>query len=162
MADKTSILELLDSKKITYSLIEHAPVFTVAEADALDFPAEMVGSKNLFLRDKKDGRFFLILTKGDKHVDLKKLKQQLLAKTLTFATPEHLEQYLGLYPGAVSPFGILNDEARGVEVLIDEDLRNVTTFGAHPNTNNATLILSICDIVKIIEDHGNSVAFLEF
>jgi len=90
-------------------------------------------------------------------VNLKELRGLLDSRPLRFASEEELSHYLGLQKSAVSPFGILNDTERKVEVIIDEDLLPLHNIGIHPNQNIATIWISIEDLLKLIQRHGNNV-----
>lgn len=79
---------------------------------------------------------------------------------LSFASEDRLKRFLGLEKGAVTPLGILNDEARAVEVLFDRDLAGLPSLGVHPNRNTATVFLAFSDLESLIRSHGNSVSFV--
>ena len=160
MIGKKEILSLLTEKKIPYEKYDHIPVFTVAEADQVAMPEYMTDSKNLLLRDKKTDSYYLVIMEAHKPLDLKTLKVLLGAKTLSFASPEDLMKYLGLIPGAVSPFGILNDAEHKVLVIFDEALRGALNFGAHPNENDCTLLLAVSDIDRLLTEFGSRVTYL--
>ena len=96
----------------------------------------------------------------DKQADLRALGEHLGVK-LSFASEERLMKYLGLEKGAVTPFGILNDTERAVEVLLDADLECMPLIGVHPNENTATVVLKPADLVRIIERHGNPVEYMK-
>ena len=95
-----------------------------------------------------------------KTVDLKALRGQLGTSALSFASEDRLKRFLGLEKGAVTPLGILNDEARAVEVLFDRDLAGLPSLGVHPNRNTATVFLAFSDLEFLIRSHGNSVSFV--
>lgn len=118
-------------------------------------------AKNLFLRDAKGKRHFLVVVKEAKRVDLKTLGEQIGAGRLSFASEERLMKYLGLTKGAVTPLGVLHDEACMVEVIFDEDFGDMERIGVHPNENTASVFLSFADLERIIKKHGNSVEFLK-
>ena len=159
MKDIYKILEELSIKYVQY---DHPAVFTCEEAD--QYYAKMTGghSKNLFLRNKKGDRYYLVIVKTDKKVDLKGLSEKLAEKKLAFASPERLLNVLGLTPGSVTPFGLINDENKQVTVVIDEDLWKYDTLNYHPNVNTATLGISRDDFKKFLDFCGNGVKFAEF
>lgn len=160
MYQKENIKEFLNEKGIVYTWFDHVPVYTIEEMMALGLENEKDIAKNLFLRDAKGKRHFLVVIREDKRADLKSLGEMIGAGRLSFASEERLEKYLGLKKGSVTPFGILNDENRAVEVIFDEDFRTAGTIGVHPNDNTASVFLAFSDLEKIVREHGNEVRFL--
>lgn len=158
MKDIYPILALL---QIAYIRHDHPAVFTCEEADRYYQNIKGGKSKNLLLRNRKGDRHYLVIVESFKQVDLKKLTQQLGEAKLGFASPERLMKYLGLTPGSVSPFGLINDETKNVTVVIDQDLWKYDRLHYHPNINTATLELAREDFKKFLEWCGNEVRFLE-
>ncbi|MBI3991864.1 MAG: prolyl-tRNA synthetase associated domain-containing protein [Candidatus Lambdaproteobacteria bacterium] len=154
------IYELLASLQINYRRHDHPPVFTVEEADRHKGAIAGGQSKNLFLRNKKGQRHYLLVAEAHRPVSLKSLQTLLGESTLSFASPERLMKYLGLTPGSVSPFGIVNDERREVVVLLDRALMAHTQLNFHPNVNTATLTVSREDFQRFLEHCGNEVRTL--
>lgn len=154
------VLQTLAERNIPYQLWEHPAVYTIEEMDALDLPAPEAVVKNLFLRDAKGRRYFLVVLSKEKQADLRALGERLGGK-LSFASPERLAACMGLEKGSVTPFGVLNDQERKVEVLLDQDLRTRPLVAVHPNENTATVALAPEDLLQVLEDHGNSVTWLE-
>ncbi|MEG0875378.1 MAG: YbaK/EbsC family protein [Clostridiales bacterium] len=111
--------------------------------------------KNLFLRDNKKTHYYLVVIDKNKRLDLKKLRQQLQSPSLTFASNNDLEKYLGLTQGSVSPLGILNDVTLSVEIILDTDIMVNKKIGIHPNENTATIWLNPKDLENLIITHGN-------
>ena len=159
MYHKTKIYELLEKENIPYEKVEHEPVYTVAEADALNLPHPEAATKNLFLKDKK-GRYFLLVARENIPVNLKELQGTLGSAALHFASAESLLEILGLIPGSVSPLGVLNDEDRCVEVVIDAGLKG-KIIAMHPNENTATVWMGESELSRIILNHENKVRFVE-
>ena len=159
MYNKTKIYELLEKENIPYEKVEHDPVYTVAEADALNLPHSEAATKNLFLKDKK-GRYFLLVARENIPVNLKELQDTLGSAALHFASKEALLEILGLIPGSVSPLGVLNDEDRCVEVVIDARLKG-KIIAMHPNENTATVWMGESELSRIILNHENKVRFVE-
>ena len=157
----SDIYEVLAELGIPFQKHEHPPVFTVEEAD--DHTGDLPGArtKNLFLRNKKGDRHYLVTLESRKPVDLKALRKMLGESSLSFASPERLREHLGLTPGAVSPFGIVNDRERKVVVVIDGELWREELLNYHPNDNRATLTLSRADFQRFLEHCGNEVRILE-
>jgi len=158
MAD---IYQLLEKLNIAYKKVEHPPVFTVEEADAQYHGLEGGQTKNLFLRNKKGTRHYLLVAESNRPIDLKEVRSLVDESTLSFASPERLMKYLGLTPGSVSPFGIINDTSREVVVLLDAAMLRHDLLNYHPNINTATLTLRREDFLRFLEHCGNEVRILE-
>ena len=155
MFGKEEIKAFLDKKGITYEWIEHKAVYTIEEMEDLGLENMEDIAKNLFLRDQKGKRHFLVVIRADKRANLKDLGEIFGAGRLSFASEERLEKYMGLKKGSVTPLGILNDEMRTVEVFFDEDFCRAKKIGVHPNENTASVYLSVADLLDIIREHGN-------
>jgi Ala-tRNA(Pro) deacylase len=132
----------------------HAAVFTVDEAKALRGELHGGHIKNLFLRNKKE-EMWLVVVEEDKRVDLKALGEKLNAGKLSFGSPDRLLRYLGVLPGAVTPFGIINDKDRKVKVVLDRDLLAMDPVNAHPLVNTMTTAIAAKDLVKFLEAEGH-------
>jgi len=156
------ILKELARLGIGFEKREHPPVFTVEQADAEYDDLEGARTKNLFLRNKKGDRHYLLVVESHRPVDLKKMRQVLGESSLSFASPDRLMQYLGLVPGSVSPFGLINDANHAVTVIIDEELLKHARQNFHPNTNTATLTLSTEDFKKFLTASGHEIRYVEF
>lgn len=150
MRGQSIVYETLRKFAIPYEEIEHEPVWTVEDLRLLALPRDAAPAKNLFLRDAKGKRHFLLTIHMDKPVDLKRASEALACSRLSFASPERLARRLKLLPGSVSPFGILNDDEREVEVAFDSELENWPRIAVHPNVNTATLVLAFADMAAIV------------
>lgn len=157
---KEKIYQLLEEKQIQFDRLEHGAVYTMEEMDAAGITAKGTVCKNLFLRDSKGKRHFLVTAPENKRVDLKQLAEKIGSTRLSFGSAERLAKYLGVQQGSVSPLGILNDESQSVVFVADEDLKNDPAVGVHPNDNTATIWLKFSDLQKLIQDHGNSIVFV--
>jgi Ala-tRNA(Pro) deacylase len=148
------LLRRLEALGIAYQNHEHAAVFTVEEAKALR--GELTGGhiKNLFLRNKKE-EMWLVVAEEDKRIDLKALGEKLGAGKLSFGSPDRLLRYLGVLPGAVTPFGIVNDTERKVKVVLDRDLMGFNPVNAHPLVNTMTTALAPGDLVRFLAAEGH-------
>ena len=155
--DRTEILERLDRLDIEYEIAEHEAARTIEEIDGFDLPNSGYIAKNLFLRDDKKRDYCLPVVPKDKVVDLKELRTALGTRPLSFASEDDLLRLLGLHKGAVTPFGVMNDESRSVQVVIGGDVRSYPSVGVHPNENTATVWLSPDDLMRAIGEHGNPV-----
>lgn len=154
------VYDYLQDLGISYERHEHPPVYTVEEAEEYWADIEGVHCKNLFLRNQKGKRHFLVVLKDSKNVDFNSLSNH-LGEKLSFASDKRLKKYLGLESGAVSPFGLINDDQEAVEVFIDKDLRGVDKINFHPNINTATITISGSDFEKFLKACENSVSYIK-
>lgn len=159
--DKSAVCyERFEKLGIKYERVDHPAVYTMEDMDSLGIFNKGVVGKNLFLRDNKGHRHFLIFVFGDKHVDLEKVQNELGIKHVSFGSAERLDKYLGLTKGSVSPLGAINDVSASVEFIIDNEFKNYPRVGVHPNQNTSTVWLSFEDLVKVIEENGNKINFI--
>lgn len=156
------VKDVLDELNISFTRHEHPPVFTVEQAVIQWKGIQGAHCKNIFVRNKKGNRHFLIIVEHLKKLDLKNLSWKLGQDRLSFASPERLNKYLGLEAGSVSPFGLINDLDHHVKVLIDEDLQHEKFINFHPNVNTATYTILFSDFKKFLEQTGNKYNFMEF
>ena len=156
----TNFFKFLDYHDIAYVRHDHPAVYTVEEADRLvpDLPGAK--TKNLFLRDDKGKRHFLVLVPSDKRVNLKALKQVLGVKRISFGSPERLKKHLGIEPGAVSLLSVFNDGDHKVEVFMDSDLWAADTFLFHPLVNTSTLVIEKTAIERFLEATGHDLTIV--
>jgi Ala-tRNA(Pro) deacylase len=157
---RAPVYAALSALGIQYELFEHPPVFTAEEA-ALHWAA-IPGTpvKNLFLRNKKGDRHYLVILGIEKQADLRQLVKVIGDDRLSFGSPERLNKYLGVTPGSVSPLGLIHDLQHSVRVIVDSDLRNADRLIFHPNDNTASLTISGADFVRFLEQQGNSVRWV--
>jgi Ala-tRNA(Pro) deacylase len=151
----------LKSKNIKYILHEHPPVYTCEEADKHCGHIPGLACKNLLLKGKKSGRYFLVVLPAEKKADLKKIGEIVDDKKISLAKPVELLEKLGLEPGAVSPFGLINDTNHEVEVFIDQKVYNAKIVNFHPNRNTASLELSGDMFQKFLKEVENEVRVIE-
>lgn len=160
MTEREKVFARLEELGVSYEVTEHPAVFTIGEMDALGLTAKGEVCKNLFLRDAKGRRHFLVVVPGEAHADLRALAEQLESSKLSFASAERLEKYLGLKQGEVTPLGVLNDADAAVEVVFDRGLERFPCLGVHPNDNTATVWLSLADILRVVEGNGNEIRWV--
>jgi Ala-tRNA(Pro) deacylase len=161
MTDQESaVYHALDQLAITYERFEHPPVFTVEQALEHWAGIDATHCKNLFLRNKKGDRHYLVVAEHATPIDLATVGARVGDAKLSFASPERLLTHLGLTPGAVSPFGLLNDTAHAVRVVLDARLRAATRVGFHPNVNTATVVLALADFERFLASRGNPVSWI--
>lgn len=159
---KSEILALLKEKSIKFDYMEHEAAFTIEDMAHLGITERGTVCKNLFLRDYKGKKHFLVTAPESKHIDLKALAEQIGSTKLSFASAQRLEKYLSVQQGSVSPLCTLNDESNSVVFIADEDLKNDSEVGIHPNDNTVTMWLSFADIAALIKEYGNEVRFAHF
>lgn len=149
-----TLLARLDALGIATSTTEHTAVHTVVAAKA--HRGGMVGahSKNLFLRDKK-GAMFLVTALEDRAIDLKALRATLGAKSLSFASADRLMAALGVEPGSVTPFAVINDSAGAVTMVLDRGLLDFAQLNFHPLVNTATTAIAPDDLLRFLDDAGH-------
>jgi Ala-tRNA(Pro) deacylase len=157
---KQPVFDALDALGVSYESYEHPPVFTTEDVDKYwrDIPATPV--KNLFLRNKKGNRHYLVIVGVEKRVDLQQLVKVIGDDRLSFGSAERLMEKLGLTPGSVSPFGLLHRASADVLVVIDQDLRNAERLIFHPNINTASVTISGVDFEKFLASRKNRVKFV--
>ena len=159
MLSKEQTCEALRAMGIEYERVDHPAVCNMAEMAKIDLPHPEAEAKNLFLRDDRREHFFLLTVRGDRRVDLKEFRRARQTRPLRFASEEELSSLLGLIPGAVTPLGVLNDEARRVKVYLDRAFAG-GLVGVHPNDNTATLWLRAEDLIRVVRDHGNEIEYI--
>ena len=140
--------------------VTHPPVATVDEALPHWAGIDAAHCKNLFLRNQKGDRHYLVIIAHTKRADLRAVAAQIGDGKLSFASPERLMTHLGLAPGSVSPFGLINDRGRHVRVFIDRDLKRAARITFHPNVNTATLVLAYADFERFLAACGNPVSYI--
>jgi Ala-tRNA(Pro) deacylase len=151
----------LDSLGIKHKTKRHEPVFTVAESVSLRDEIPGGHTKNLFVKDKKDN-FFLLTVEENASVDLKTVHTIIGgASKVSFGKPEKLMEYLGVIPGAVTAFGVINDTGHNVKIIIDEDLMKGETVNCHPLSNDATTSIASKDLLRFIEATGHEALVLK-
>ncbi len=159
--DKSSaVYEKFAELGIEYERVDHPAVYTMEEMDSLGLFNKGIIGKNLFLRDNKGHRHFLVFVCGDKHTNLSAIESELGIKHVSFGSAERLNKYLGLTKGSVSPLGVINDSSASVEFIMDKEFLNHTCVGVHPNQNTSTVWISFDDLIKIIKKNGNKIDFI--
>jgi Ala-tRNA(Pro) deacylase len=159
-AQEAAVEARLAELGIAFSRKEHPPVATVEEAVEHWSDIDATHCKNLFLRNQKGSRHYLVVIEHSKKADLRKVADQIGDGKLSFASPERLMTHLGLTPGSVSPFGLINDAAHAVRVVVDRDLKSAARLSFHPNINTATLTIAASDFQKFLEACGNTVQYV--
>ena len=143
-----------DELGIAYQRHEHEAVYTVQESSRLDAAIPGTHCRNLFLRDKKK-RMYLVVAPNEREIDLKKLQAELNCGRLSFGSADRLMQYLGIYPGAVCPFALINDTDHAVQPVLDKDMMEAECVNYHPLDNSMTVGLSPDDLHRFIDFCGH-------
>lgn len=155
--------ELLDSLGIEYYRVDHEYADTIEACHEVEKTLGANICKNLFLTNRQQTDFYLLLMPGDKPFKTKLLSKQINTARLSFATPEHMEKYLDITPGSVSVLGLMNDSERKVNLVIDRDLLSDEYLGCHPCINSSTLKIKTEDVLnKILPELKREAAFVEF
>lgn len=147
----------LSALGIAFVRYPHAAAATVHEAEEHWAGIDAMHFKNLFVRNQKGTRHYLLIVRHSKRADLRAIAAQIGDGKLSFGSPERLMTHLGVTPGSVSPFGLIHDPDRKVRVVIDRDLKSADRVSFHPNVNTATLTVAREDFEKFLADCGNPV-----
>ena len=153
--------ELLDSLDIEYARVDHEHADTIEACHEIESTLGASICKNLFLTNRQQTEFYLLLMPGDKPFKTKLLSKQIGTARLSFASPEHMEQYLDITPGSVSVLGLMNDGGK-VHLVIDQDLLKDEFIGCHPCINTSTLRLRTEDVIgKLLPAVGHEYSLVE-
>lgn len=150
----------LEEKEIKFKIFEHPSVYTCEDAEKYNKKIRGIHSKNLFIKNRKSKRFYLVIVPADIKLDMIYLGEKLGDK-IKFSNEQDLKEILGLIPGAVSPFGLINDKEHKVIIIIDKKVWESDFVSFHPNINTETLELKREDFHKYIESLENEVRILE-
>ena len=142
--------DLLDRLGVPYQRADHAPAMTMEDCLEVDRAMGVSMCKNLFLCNRQQTDFYLLLMPGDKPFRTKELSAQIGTARLSFASAEHMLQKLDILPGSVSVMGLANDKEHHVQLLIDEDLLEQKLFGCHPCVNTSSLCFTTEDLLRTI------------
>jgi Ala-tRNA(Pro) deacylase len=158
--EEVPVVERLRDLGIAFERHEHPPVATVEQAAEHWAGIDAAHCKNLFLRNQKGDRHYLLILEHSKKADLRAVANQIGDGKLSFGSPERLLKHLGLTPGSVSPFGLIHDSSHSVRVVVDRDLQSAARLSFHPNINTATLVVSKDDFVRFLAACGNPVQYI--
>lgn len=139
--------DLLDCLGVAYERVDHEPAMTMEVCQAIDEVLQATICKNLFLCNRQETAFYLLMMPDDKPFRTKDLSAQIGSARLSFAKPEYMEQFLDITPGSVSVMGLMNDKEKRVQLLIDEDVLNSEYVGCHPCINTSSIRLLTKDLV---------------
>jgi Ala-tRNA(Pro) deacylase len=156
-----SVCEKLADLGIVYERYEHPPVASAASAEQHWAGIDAIHCKNLFLRNQRGDRHYLVILVHTKRADLRAVADQIGDGKLSFASPGRLMTYLGVTPGSVSPFGLINDRDRHVRVFLDRDLKSAARISFHPNINTVTLAMAYADFERFLAAAGNVAHYVD-
>ena len=159
-SEEVPVLEHLAVLGIAFERYEHGAAATAEEADRYWVAIDAMHFKNLFVRNQKGTRHYLIIIRHSKRADLRSIADQIGDGKLSFASPERLMTHLGVTPGSVSPFGLIHNRDRSVRVVIDRDLKSASRVSFHPNINTATLTLTREDFETFLAHTTNPVQYV--
>ena len=161
MRGQKELYELLDSLGIKFEYHEHPPLATIEEAIIHWKDYNSGRCKNIFFRNHKGNRHYLVILEHLRQLDIHDLEKRLKQGKLTFASDQRLKKYLGLEPGSVSPFGLINDKENHVHLFIDEKLNEYNRLVFHPNVNTASMVISKSDFLRFLDHTGNTYEFIK-
>ncbi len=153
---KSDLLELLRAKALDFQIHEHKPLFTVEDSEKMRGTINGDHTKNLFLKNKKNN-FFLFSCSENSKVDLKRFSKSIDAKNLSFANEKYLQKYLGIKPGSVSPYSLLNDKENIVSFYLDEKLAKSEIINYHPLINTSTISIKTKDFINFIIENKKKI-----
>jgi Ala-tRNA(Pro) deacylase len=154
------VFDLLHELSISYEVVYHPPAPTIEDALHYWKDLESVHCKNLFFRNHKGNKHYLVIFHCLQQLNIHDLEKRLKQGKLSFASPERMNKFLGVAPGSVSPFGLINDENNHIHVFIDQELLKAGKLSFHPNDNTASLSISTDDFIKFLKYSGNGYEFL--
>ena len=160
MKGQMELYELLEKLSISFEYHEHPPITTIEEAKIHWKDYNSGRCKNIFFRNHKGNRHYLVILEHLRQLDIHDLEKRLKQGKLSFASDQRLKRYLGVEPGSVSPFGLINDKEKHVHLFIDEKLKEFNHLAFHPNINTASLIVSKSDFLKFLNYTGNTFEFI--
>ncbi len=151
--NQIALLAYFDQLSIIHETHDHAPIFTVEEGKDLKKNIPGAHGKSLFLTNKT-GQYWLVITKDDTRTDLKALSDYLETKRFSFAKADKMQEYLGVTPGSVTPFALINDQERRVHVIIDKKLTDHEQVVFHPLKNDKSTVIKSADLIRFINSFG--------
>lgn len=155
------VLEYLYNLKIEVQIWYHPPLPTIELA--MEYWKYLPGThcKNLFFRNHKGNKHYLVLFECSKNLDIHTLEKKLQQGKLSFASPQRMHKYLGVEPGSVTPFGLINDSEQHVFLFIDSDLKDVSEISFHPNDNRASVVVKGGEFFRFLNERGNKYSFID-
>jgi len=162
MEDKSNrVFEALSDLGISFELHEHPPLPTIEKAMKYWSAIDATHCKNIFFRNHKGNRHYLVIIGHKQNLAIHDLEKRLKQGKLSFASPKRLQKYLGIEPGSVSPFGLINDTENHVHLFLDENFKHADKISFHPNVNTASVVVAFVDFIKYLNWTGNSYEFVK-
>jgi len=155
------LYSILKELNIPFDYYEHPPVATIEEARKYWKDIEATHCKNLFFRNHKGDRHYLVIIEHSHDLYIRDLEQRLKQGKLSFGSDQRMMKYLGLTPGSVTPFGIINDNEKHVHLFLDETLKKSKKISFHPCINTASIVITFSDLIKFLNYSGNTYEFLK-
>lgn len=159
MSRKQTVYDYLTARSIPFTAYDHPATPTIEEAEKYWHDDGSMHCKNLFFRNKKGDRHYLVIFDCSQNLAIRDLELRLHQGKLTFASEKRMEKYLGLLPGSVSPFGLINDTENHVYLFADRNLLEQPALSFHPNDNTATVVIRTEDFLTYLKGCGNSYEF---
>lgn len=161
MRGQPELYELFQELGIQFEYHEHPPLATIEDARIHWKDYNSGRCKNIFFRNHKGDRHYLVILEHLRQLNIHDLEQRLKQGKLTFASDQRLKKYLGVEPGSVSPFGLMNDIDKKVHLFIDEKLKESDRLAFHPNINTASVVILRSDLIKFLEFTGNTYEYIK-
>jgi Ala-tRNA(Pro) deacylase len=161
MRGQAELYSLLEKLMISFEYHEHPPLATINDAIIHWKDYNSGRCKNIFFRNHKGDRHYLVILEHLAILNIHDLEKRLRQGKLSFASDQRLKKYMGLEPGSVSPFGLINDREKNVHLFIDETLKDCERLTFHPNVNTATLVITNSDLLKFLDYTGNGYEFIK-
>ena len=155
------VKEYLNALGIQFKIVEHEPAYTTEEADKYIEGYDGVRTKTMFICNKKKTNYYMIIMDDSKRLDMNKFKEIVSEKQMKMASEESLKEKLGIKPGMVSPFGLLNNDEKDVKIYMDKQIITEEIMTFHPNDNTKTLFITTKDLFKYIESIGYEINIIE-
>ena len=160
MRGQAELYSLLENLAIKFEYHEHPPLATIEDAKIHWKDYNSGRCKNIFFRNHKGDRHYLVILEHLRQLNIRDLEKRLRQGKLTFASDKRLKKFLGVEPGSVSPFGLINDSEKNVHLFIDEKLKEFDRLTFHPNINTASLVISKSDLLRFLEYTGHTFEFI--
>lgn len=154
MKEYYQTIDVLDELDIGYQIVDHPPALTTEEADQFIEGIPGVRTKTMFLTNKKKTAYFLVIMDDQKHLDMARFKEMIQANKVRMASPESLQEKMSITPGVVSPFGLLFNQNKDIQVYVDQAIINEERMSFHPNTNEKTIFIATDDLFKFLKSIG--------
>ena len=155
------VKEYLNTLGIQFKIVEHEPAYTTEEADKYIEGHDGVRTKTMFICNKKKTNYYMIIMDDSKRLDMNKFKEIVSEKQIKMASEEALKEKLGIEPGMVSPFGLLNNDEKDVKIYMDKQIITEEIMTFHPNDNTKTLFITTKDLFKYFENIGYELNIIE-